>query len=70
LTGRDKIKCIIRAHYNGYADGIADIAADPRLGDADDDLNTRYYTDRIHMTPEGYAIVACIIKDAISSSVR
>jgi len=63
---RQTLNALIREHYSEYADGIADIAADPRLGDAGDELNTRYYTDKIHMTPEGYRIVACIIKDAIA----
>lgn len=63
---RQTLNALIQAHYSEYADGIADITADPRLGDAGDELDTRYYTDKIHMTPEGYGIVACIVKAAIT----
>ncbi len=59
------LNSLIREHYSEYADGIADIAADPRLGDVGDELDNSYYTDRVHMTVTGYSIVACIIRDAI-----
>lgn len=59
------LNSLIREHYSEYADGIADIAADPRLGDIGDELDNRYYTDKVHMTATGYSIVACIIRDAI-----
>lgn len=62
---RQILNALIREHYSEYADGIADIAADPRLGDAGDELESMYYTDKVHMTPTGYAIVAGIVRDAI-----
>ncbi len=62
---RQAINEIIREHYFEYADGLADIAANPQIGDTGDELDTRYYNDRVHMTKLGYAIAASIVKDSI-----
>lgn len=62
---RQAINDMIRSHYFEYADGLADIAANPNIGDADDELDTMYYYDKVHMTELGYAIVANIVKDSI-----
>lgn len=52
-----------------FADALADVAADTRIGDAGDELNTTYYhlTDRVHLNNAGYAVVAPIVKAAIDS---
>jgi lysophospholipase L1-like esterase len=62
---RQAINEMIRAHYLEYADGLADLAGNPYIGDADDELDTMYYCDKVHMTPMGNAIVANIVKDSI-----
>lgn len=62
---RQALNEMIRMHYFEYADGLADIAKDPRIGDAGDELDTAYYYDRVHMTKSGYSIVASIVKDSI-----
>ncbi len=62
---RQALNELIRTHYFEYADGLADIAADPHIGDAGDELDTTYYYDNVHMTALGYAIVANIVKDSI-----
>lgn len=41
-----------------YANVLADYAADSRIGDAGDELNTTYYYDKLHMVDAGYAIIA------------
>lgn len=64
---RQALNEMIRGHYIEYADGLADIAADPQIGNAGDELDTIYYNDRVHMTPLGYAIVANIVKNSINS---
>ena len=62
---RQTVNTAIRAMTPTYADAIADIAADSRIGDAGDETNATYYYDLVHMTPVGYAIVAGIVKAAI-----
>lgn len=62
---RQAINEMIRMHYFEYADGLADIAANPQIGDAGDELDTMYYYDNVHMTKLGYAIAANIVKDSI-----
>jgi lysophospholipase L1-like esterase len=62
---RQALNEMVRAHYFEYADGLADIASDHHIGDADDELDNMYYYDKVHMTPSGYAIVANIVKDSI-----
>jgi lysophospholipase L1-like esterase len=63
---RQTFNTAIRAGSANY-DALADIAADSRIGDAGDELNTTYYVDLCHMTNAGYAIVADLVRDAIES---
>jgi lysophospholipase L1-like esterase len=62
---REALNEMIRAHYLEYADGLADLASNPYIGDAGDELDTMYYYDRVHMTALGYAIAANIVMDSI-----
>ncbi len=55
----------IRDNWATFADALADLAANATIGDAGDEQNIIYYTDLVHMTNAGYAIVAGIVKDAI-----
>jgi len=55
---RSAINADMRAHWREFADGLADVAADPRLGDAGDELDVNYFRDGIHPTPKGDVIVA------------
>ncbi|MEP0873613.1 SGNH/GDSL hydrolase family protein [Trichocoleus desertorum AS-A10] len=49
-----------------YADALADVAADTRIGDAGDEANATYYfADLVHLNNTGYGIVAAIAKDAV-----
>lgn len=64
-TNRQAINTWLRANYTSFADGLADVAADTRIGDAGDNLDGTYYTDGTHMTSAGYAIVAGIVKSTI-----
>ena len=54
----------IRSHYIEFADGLADVAQDSRLNNPE---NTQYFTDRVHLTDEGYAIVARAVADSIKA---
>jgi len=55
------LNTLINANAAG-ADGIADIAADALLDDADDPV---YFFDKLHLTTAGYGVVAGIVEAAI-----
>jgi lysophospholipase L1-like esterase len=64
---RQKLNTLIRENYGSYADGLADVAADARIGNMDAELEGYYYLkDRVHLTDRGYYIVAEIVARAIS----
>jgi lysophospholipase L1-like esterase len=57
---------LIVANWAGYADALADVAADTDIGeDGDQDNPTYYNVDMWHMTDAGYAIVAGIVQTAV-----
>jgi len=62
---RTDINTLIRSQYAGWADALADLAADGRIGDDGDYLDGTYFLDDIHMIDAGYAIVAGIVETAI-----
>jgi hypothetical protein len=61
----------IRNNYTGWADVLADIAADGRIGDTGDNDNSTYVNNsdnnKTHLTQAGFAIVAGIVKAAIDT---
>ena len=65
-ASRQIINNLIRTNWATFADGISDIASDPRIGDAGDSEDTTYYADKIHMTNAGYGIVASYVAAAIN----
>lgn len=67
LADRNTINVLINANAiaHGWADAVADIAADSRIGDDGDELDLTYYPDGTHMTSAGYAIVAGIVAAAV-----
>ncbi len=64
-TQRAVCNSLIRANWPTFADALADVAADNRIGDDGDSDNATYYVDRLHMTTAGYAIVTGIVLDAL-----
>lgn len=68
-ANRGALNTGIRNNYGDWADALADIAADSRIGDAGDNDDATYYnnsdTNKTHMTQAGFAIVASIVKAAI-----
>ena len=45
----------------GFADGLVDIAADPRIGDTGDELDGQFYlSDQLHLTNAGNAVMASV----------
>lgn len=65
---RQTFNTSLRAGYKGFADALADVAADTRIGISGDELDLTYYnSDKIHLINAGYAIVASIAKVAVDS---
>jgi len=58
-AARATLNGMLRAHWREFADGLADVAADPRIGDIYD--NQRYYrADGKHPNAAGYAVMASV----------
>ena len=50
---------LLRDTWPQFADGLADIASDPRIGDAGDNLDQQFYrSDGLHPSNAGYAVMA------------
>jgi lysophospholipase L1-like esterase len=57
----------IADNWFSFANGYADLSDDPIIGDDADPTDTDYWQDSIHMTAEGYALVAPYIANAITA---
>jgi lysophospholipase L1-like esterase len=67
-TERSAFNALIRANWSSFADALADVAADTRIGDAGDENDTTYYdADKAHMTTAGYAVVAEVVAAALAT---
>lgn len=66
-ASRQTFNGYLRANWSSFSDGLADIAADPRIGDAGDEYDTTYYPDLAHLNATGYGIVAGIMRQAVLS---
>lgn len=67
-AGRVAFNASVVDNWQLFADAIADVAADQRIGVAGRELDTTYFsTDKVHMTAAGYAIVAATVKGAIDT---
>ena len=65
-TQRQELNALLREHWQEFADGFADFAAEPRLQNY---LDTDYFADKVHPTDAGYAIVAPIATAAIQQAL-
>jgi lysophospholipase L1-like esterase len=65
-TKRQDVNTRLRNNWPSFADAFADVAADPRIGDAGDETDTEYYVDRVHLTTTGKTAVAEIVAAAIN----
>jgi len=60
-AARQALNELVRANWASYADGLADIAADVRVGEPFDDLDLKYYqSDALHPNDAGYAVMASV----------
>jgi hypothetical protein len=52
---------MVRDGWDEFADGLVDIAADPRIGDDGDNLDRQFYhADQVHLTDAGNAVMASV----------
>lgn len=67
-TQRTAFNTLIRANYATFADGLADVAADSRIGDSGDQNDSTYFSgDTTHLTNTGYAIISSIVLPVVGS---
>jgi hypothetical protein len=60
-AGRQVVNELVRQNWSLYADGLADIAEDGRIGDAFDDLDLAYYAPgALHPNDAGYSVMAVV----------
>ena len=59
---------LVRAGWSDFADGLADVAADPRIGDDGDQFHRRYYRpDAIHPNAAGYGVMAAVTAPVLNA---
>ena len=56
---------MLRAQWPTFADGLADVATDPRIGADGANLDPVYFADAIHPTSAGYAVMAAAVAPAL-----
>ncbi len=56
---------MLRAQWPTFADGLADVAADPRIGADGANLDPVYFVDTVHPTSAGYAVMAAAVAPAL-----
>ena len=66
--GRDAFNTLVRAQWPLFADAIADVAADARIGSSGAYSNTAYFhDDQRHLIQAGHEIVGPIVGAAVNS---
>ena len=59
---------MLRANWSKFADGLADIAADDRIGDTGDNLDPKFYlSDGLHLTNAGNAVMASVAAPVLNA---
>jgi hypothetical protein len=58
---------MLRDGWRDFADGLADIGADPRIGDTGDEYDAQFYrVDQLHLTAAGNAVMAGVAAPVLS----
>jgi hypothetical protein len=58
---RIAFNAMLRDGWRDFADGLADIGGDPRIGDTGDEYDAQFYrTDQLHLTNAGNAVMAAV----------
>jgi lysophospholipase L1-like esterase len=68
-ANRQTYNTSIRAGWATFADALADVAADSRIGDAGDNSDGTYYSDGTHLNNTGYGVVAVIVGAAVQGLI-
>lgn len=69
-TRRQAVNALIRANWATFADALADVAADARIGDDGDEDGATYYAgDGVHLSNAGYAAVAPLFEAAVLAAI-
>jgi lysophospholipase L1-like esterase len=58
---RSTYNAMLREQWPTFADGLADVTTDPRIGVDGANLDPVYYVDQVHPTSAGYAIMATAV---------
>lgn len=67
-SDRQTVNTSLRMNRLSFADCIADVGGDPRIGDAGDQDDLTYYDgSHVHLNNAGYVIVATSVANAINS---
>ena len=66
-TMRNQYNALIRANWSTFADGLADVGGDSRIGQDGDYANLTYFADGAHMTQAGYQVVANILQPILDT---
>lgn len=65
---RRAVNSALRAGWADHADALADVAADTRMGESGDNLDTAYCgSDAVHLVTLGNAVIAANVRTAIES---
>lgn len=62
---KNQLNALLRTHWPEFADGLMDFAANPNLGADGASANATYFSDGIHLTSTGSAIINNIGQRAI-----
>jgi lysophospholipase L1-like esterase len=60
-SARAAFNAMLREPWPTFADGLADVTTDPRVGVDGANLDPAYYADQVHPTSAGYAIMATAV---------
>ncbi|MDN7120315.1 hypothetical protein INN71_02800 [Nocardioides sp. ChNu-153] len=67
-TKRQAFNTWLRSNWMTFADALADLAADSRIGDAGDETNLTYYRpDLVHINNTGAMVVAQYVRGALAT---
>jgi lysophospholipase L1-like esterase len=66
-TDRLYVNNLLRTNYLSFADALADVGSDATIGQTGQSDNTTYYTDKVHFTDAGYALVEPYFRNAVLS---
>lgn len=66
-AARNTYNAELREHWASFADGFADVAEDPRIGADGANLDPAYFSDGMHPTSAGYAVMAAAVAPVLEA---